>query len=63
MVAWDSQVKDGYKRNKAPAADDETGDTSKRAASSSWDGKMTSGVVEELLKNAADKAYGANSET
>lgn len=62
MVVWDSQVKDGYKRNKAPAAD-KPGDSPKRAAAVSWDGKKTSGVVEELLKNASDKAYGANSET
>lgn len=60
VVVWDSQVKDGYKRSKAPAADDESADASKRTASVSWDGKKTSGVVEELLKNASDKAYGAN---
>lgn len=64
VVVWDSQVKDGYKRNKAPAADtSKPGDSPKRAAAVSWDGKKTSGVVEELLKNASDKAYGANSET
>lgn len=64
VVVWDSQVKDGYKRNKAPAADNnKPGDSPKRAAPVSWDGKKTSGVVEELLKNASDKAYGANSET
>ncbi|XP_075880426.1 ubiquitin carboxyl-terminal hydrolase 36 isoform X2 [Nelusetta ayraudi] len=60
VVVWDSQVKDGYKRSKAPAADDKSDDSSKCAASLSWDGKKTSGVVEELLKNASDKAYGAN---
>lgn len=60
---WDSQVKDGYKRSKAPAADDKSDDSSKCAASLSWDGKKTSGVVEELLKNASDKAYGANGKT
>uniref|UniRef100_A0A8C4HD81 Ubiquitin carboxyl-terminal hydrolase n=1 Tax=Dicentrarchus labrax TaxID=13489 RepID=A0A8C4HD81_DICLA len=55
------QVKDGYKRSQAPATDgDASGDTPTRAAPVAWDGKKTSGVVEELLKNATDKAYGAN---
>lgn len=64
VVVWDSQVKDGYKRNKTQVADNsKPGDSPKRAAPVSWDGKKTSGVVEELLKNASDKAYGANSET
>ncbi|XP_035036579.1 ubiquitin carboxyl-terminal hydrolase 36 isoform X2 [Hippoglossus stenolepis] len=62
VVVWDSQVKDGYKRSQAPAADgNELGDKSAtRAAPVAWDGKKTSGVVEELLKNATDKAYGAS---
>ncbi|XP_024920348.1 ubiquitin carboxyl-terminal hydrolase 36 isoform X2 [Cynoglossus semilaevis] len=62
MVKWDSQVKDGYKRSQAPASNgSETGDTTKTCiVSGGWDGKKTSGVVEELLKNAADKAYGTN---
>ncbi len=64
MVVWDSQVKDGYKRSHAPASDESASkDTLSRAAPVAWDGKKTSGVVEELLKNATDKAYGANSET
>uniref|UniRef100_UPI0037E7F9D0 ubiquitin carboxyl-terminal hydrolase 36 n=1 Tax=Semicossyphus pulcher TaxID=241346 RepID=UPI0037E7F9D0 len=57
VVMWDSQVKDGYKRSQAPAAD---GDKPAHAASAAWDGKKTSGVVEELLRNSTDKAYGAN---
>ncbi|XP_042360663.1 ubiquitin carboxyl-terminal hydrolase 36 [Plectropomus leopardus] len=61
VVVWDSQVKDGYKRSQAPAADgSHSGDTSTRPAPVAWDGKKTSGVVEELLRNATDKAYGAN---
>uniref|UniRef100_A0A8C9YY11 ubiquitinyl hydrolase 1 n=1 Tax=Sander lucioperca TaxID=283035 RepID=A0A8C9YY11_SANLU len=61
VVFWDSQVKDGYKRSQAPAADgSELGDNPSRAAPVAWDGKKTSGVVEELLRNATDKAYGAN---
>uniref|UniRef100_A0A665VMB0 ubiquitinyl hydrolase 1 n=1 Tax=Echeneis naucrates TaxID=173247 RepID=A0A665VMB0_ECHNA len=60
--ASESQVKDGYKRSQAPVADGRaSGDnTPARAAPVTWDGKKTSGVVEELLRNAADKAYGAN---
>ncbi|XP_069005143.1 ubiquitin carboxyl-terminal hydrolase 36 [Embiotoca jacksoni] len=61
VVVWDSQVKDGYKRSQAPAADGSaSGDAPTRAAPVAWDGKRTSGVVEELLKNATDKAYGAD---
>ncbi|XP_022608275.1 ubiquitin carboxyl-terminal hydrolase 36 isoform X2 [Seriola dumerili] len=62
VVVWDSQVKDGYKRSQAPAADGSAlGDnTPACAAPVAWDGKKTSGVVEELLRNATDKAYGAN---
>ncbi|XP_029015143.1 ubiquitin carboxyl-terminal hydrolase 36 [Betta splendens] len=62
VVVWDSQVRDGYKRSKAPAANGSAlGDNaSTRAAPLAWDGKRTSGVVEELLRNATDKAYGAN---
>nr|XP_020476629.1 ubiquitin carboxyl-terminal hydrolase 36 [Monopterus albus] len=62
VVAWDSQVKDGYKRNQAPAADGSAPRESAliRAAPRAWDGTKTSSVVEELLRNATDKAYGAN---
>lgn len=61
VVLWDSQVKEGYKRSQASApfgkaSEDKLGHT----ATMVWDGKKTSGVVEELLKNATDKAYGAN---
>ncbi|XP_034567684.1 ubiquitin carboxyl-terminal hydrolase 36 [Notolabrus celidotus] len=59
VIMWDSQVKDGYKRSQAPAADTDS-DKTTRAAPAAWDGKKTSGVVEELLRNATDKAYGAN---
>lgn len=64
VVVWDKQVKDGYKCCQAPAANgDAPGDAPPRAAPVAWDGKKTSGVVEELLKNATDKAYGASGET
>lgn len=62
VVVWDSQVKDGYKRKQAPAVDGcAAGDTP--TAPVGWDGKKTSGVVEELLRNSTDKAYGASGET
>uniref|UniRef100_A0A672YGZ2 ubiquitinyl hydrolase 1 n=1 Tax=Sphaeramia orbicularis TaxID=375764 RepID=A0A672YGZ2_9TELE len=61
VVVWDSQVKDGYKRSHAPATDGNvSGDAATHTAPAAWDGKKTSGVVQELLKNATDKAYGAN---
>ncbi|KAM3864442.1 ubiquitin carboxyl-terminal hydrolase 36 [Diretmus argenteus] len=66
VVLWDSQVKDGYKRCQAPAAEERgsgdapPGDAPPRAVPAAWDGKRGSNVVEELLKNATDKAYGAN---
>uniref|UniRef100_A0A672G1Q1 ubiquitinyl hydrolase 1 n=1 Tax=Salarias fasciatus TaxID=181472 RepID=A0A672G1Q1_SALFA len=61
VVVWDSQVKDGYKRSQAPAAGGgASGDAPPRPAPASWDGKKTSSVVEELLKNSTDKAYGAS---
>lgn len=56
-------MKDGYKRSQAPATDaSKSADVLTRAAPIAWDGKKTSGVVEELLRNASDKAYGANGE-
>ncbi|XP_060921496.1 ubiquitin carboxyl-terminal hydrolase 36 isoform X2 [Labrus mixtus] len=57
VVMWDSKVKDGYKRSQAPAADE---DKPANVAPAAWDGKKSSGVVEELLRSATDKAYGAN---
>lgn len=61
---WDSQVKDGYKRCKAREANGTVSvEASKAALSAAWDGKMSSDVVGELLKNSTDKAYGASGET
>jgi len=62
VVAWDSQVKDGYKRSQVPAADGSESDPT-RAAPVAGGGETTGGVVEELLRNSTDKAYGANGET
>ncbi|XP_054614499.1 ubiquitin carboxyl-terminal hydrolase 36 isoform X2 [Dunckerocampus dactyliophorus] len=56
VVVWDSHVQDGYKRSQAPAADAR----GPLPAHASWDGKKTSDVVAELLRNASDKAYGAS---
>ena len=54
-------MKDGYKRSQAPApVGKDSEDAPLRKTATVWDGKKTSGVVEELLKNANDKAYGAN---
>uniref|UniRef100_A0A8K9X182 Ubiquitin carboxyl-terminal hydrolase n=1 Tax=Oncorhynchus mykiss TaxID=8022 RepID=A0A8K9X182_ONCMY len=54
------QVKDGYKRSKAPAAEAVEGGPGDvpHPAPMVWDGKRSGGVVEELLKNSLDKAYG-----
>uniref|UniRef100_A0AAQ4QK21 ubiquitinyl hydrolase 1 n=1 Tax=Gasterosteus aculeatus aculeatus TaxID=481459 RepID=A0AAQ4QK21_GASAC len=58
VVVWDSHVKDGFKRSRVPAADGSgSGDAPTPVG---WDGKKTSGVVEELLRNSSDKAYGAS---
>lgn len=57
-------MKDGYKRSQAQASDGSVlEETSKHASSAAWDGKRNSDVVDELLKNSKDKAYGANGET
>lgn len=56
VVVWDSKVQDGYKRNHAPAVTEEDSGPGPKGC---WDGRRTGGVVEELLKNSSDKAYGA----
>lgn len=61
VVMWDSQVKDGYKRSQT--GESKTEEILPRAAPMTWDGKKTSAVVEELLRNSSDKAYGANGQT
>lgn len=58
VVMWDGQVKDGYKRSQT--GESKTGESLPPV---SWDGRKTSAVVEELLRNSSDKAYGATSET
>ncbi|XP_072550501.1 ubiquitin carboxyl-terminal hydrolase 36 isoform X2 [Salminus brasiliensis] len=58
VVVWDSQVQDGFKRNKNSAGSEDAHEKEPRPAPMVWDGKKSSSVVEELLKNATDKAYG-----
>ncbi|TSK87561.1 Ubiquitin carboxyl-terminal hydrolase 36 [Bagarius yarrelli] len=58
VVVWDSQVQDGYKRNRDTADSKQASVTVSPPNATAWDGKKSSSVVEELLKNATDKAYG-----
>ncbi|KAJ8345862.1 hypothetical protein SKAU_G00300550 [Synaphobranchus kaupii] len=58
VFVWDSQVRDGYKRTQAEPAVKEGGGHAPRPAPMAWDGKRSCSVVEELLRNSADKAYG-----
>lgn len=58
MVVWDSQVRDSFKRSRDTAASEDAPEKGTRPAPVAWDGKKSSSVVEELLKNARDKAYG-----
>ncbi|XP_043088596.1 ubiquitin carboxyl-terminal hydrolase 36 [Puntigrus tetrazona] len=53
VVVWDSQVQDGYKRDQNHR---EAEDTLRKGQC--WDGKKSCDVVEELLRNSSDKAYG-----
>ena len=62
VVVWDSQVKEGYRRSQGPADEHEGSKDTPRPAPLAWDGNKSSSVVEELLKNSADKAYGAQGE-
>lgn len=62
MVVWDSQVQDGYKRSKDTADSEQSSRKGPRPAAAAWDGTKSSSVVEELLKNASDKAYGTEGE-
>ncbi|XP_053510034.1 ubiquitin carboxyl-terminal hydrolase 36 isoform X2 [Ictalurus furcatus] len=58
VVVWDSQVQDGYKRSRDAADSEQASGKESRPATAAWDGKKSSSVVEELLKNATNKAYG-----
>ncbi|XP_051573347.1 ubiquitin carboxyl-terminal hydrolase 36-like isoform X1 [Myxocyprinus asiaticus] len=56
VIVWDSQVQDGFKCNQNN--DDPEGVSRKGSAPLGWDGKKNCDVVQELLKNSSDKAYG-----
>lgn len=62
VVVWDSKVQDGYKRSRDAADTEQAPGKESRPAAAAWDGKKSSSVVEELLKNATDKAYGTEGE-
>ncbi|XP_053562244.1 ubiquitin carboxyl-terminal hydrolase 36 [Bombina bombina] len=51
VFVWDSQIRDGYKRNSYTS-------TTENPVRPSWDGKKESTVVQELLKSSSDRAYG-----
>uniref|UniRef100_A0A8C8VKB8 ubiquitinyl hydrolase 1 n=1 Tax=Pelusios castaneus TaxID=367368 RepID=A0A8C8VKB8_9SAUR len=53
MCSWDSQIRDGYKRS-WPASGPETG----RDTVTVWERQKQTSVVQELLRNSLDKAYG-----
>ncbi|KAM4662190.1 ubiquitin carboxyl-terminal hydrolase 36 [Discoglossus pictus] len=52
VFVWDSQIRDGYKRNAS-------NHTAEKPGQPNWDGKKDSQVVQELLKSSSDKAYGS----
>ncbi|KTG05853.1 hypothetical protein cypCar_00005355 [Cyprinus carpio] len=58
VIVWDSQVQDGYKRNQNHREAEGTSRKGPCSAPMGWDGKKSCDVVEELLKNSSDKAYG-----
>lgn len=58
VIGWDSQVQDGYKRNQNHQEAEDTSRKGPCFAPVGWDGKKSCDVVEELLKNSSNKAYG-----
>uniref|UniRef100_A0A671PCS8 ubiquitinyl hydrolase 1 n=1 Tax=Sinocyclocheilus anshuiensis TaxID=1608454 RepID=A0A671PCS8_9TELE len=58
VIVWDSQVQDGYKRDQNQQEADGVSRKGPCSAPMGWDGKKSCDVVEELLKNSSDKAYG-----
>lgn len=56
VIVWDSQLQDGYNwKQSCPEAE---GVSRRGSAPVGWDGKRSCDVVEELLRNSSDKAYG-----
>lgn len=62
VIVWDSQVQDGYKRDQNHTEAEGTSRKGPCSAPVGWDGKKSCDVVEELLKNSSDKAYGIEGE-
>ncbi len=62
VIGWDSQVQDGYKRNQNHQEAEDTSRKGPCSAPVGWDGKKSCDVVEELLKNSSNKAYGFEGE-
>lgn len=62
VFVWDSQVQDGYKREQNHQEADGVSSKGPCSAPMGWDGKRSCDVVQELLKNSSDKAYGTESE-
>ncbi|XP_056117912.1 ubiquitin carboxyl-terminal hydrolase 36 isoform X1 [Rhinichthys klamathensis goyatoka] len=58
VFVWDSQVQDGYKRQQSLQEAEGVSRKGSCSAPIGWDGKKSCDVVEELLKNSSDKAYG-----
>ncbi|KAK7116882.1 hypothetical protein R3I94_023287, partial [Phoxinus phoxinus] len=58
VFVWDSQVQDGYKRKLSLQEVEGAPKKGSCSAPIGWDGKKSCDVVEELLKNSSDKAYG-----
>uniref|UniRef100_A0A8C1S767 Ubiquitin carboxyl-terminal hydrolase n=1 Tax=Cyprinus carpio TaxID=7962 RepID=A0A8C1S767_CYPCA len=54
----EQEVQDGYKRNQNHREAEATSRKGPCSAPMGWDGKKSCDVVEELLKNSSDKAYG-----
>lgn len=62
VFVWDSQVQDGYKRKQSLQEAEGVSRKGSCSAPIGWDGKKSCDVVEELLKNSSDKAYGTEGE-
>uniref|UniRef100_A0A671RYP9 Ubiquitin carboxyl-terminal hydrolase n=1 Tax=Sinocyclocheilus anshuiensis TaxID=1608454 RepID=A0A671RYP9_9TELE len=58
VIVWDSQVQDGYKCDQNHREAEGTSRKGPCSAPMGWDGKKSCNVVEELLKNSSNKAYG-----
>ncbi|XP_073444174.1 ubiquitin carboxyl-terminal hydrolase 36 [Dendrobates tinctorius] len=55
VFVWDTHIKDGYKRYNSNGAE--------KKLCVNWDGTRNSSVVQELLKNSSNKAYGTEVHT